>query len=153
MIERQHVSSTRSRNMSAIRGKDTKPEVQVRRFLHSCGFRFRLQSSRLPGKPDLVLKKYRLAIFVHGCFWHRHADCFYTSTPVTRADFWNQKFSQNIERDRKVKEQLLAEGWRVLVIWECGMKCLHHEMHELSSLINGNELSMEWPALPPRQRS
>ena len=104
--------------MSGIRGKNTKPELVVRSFLHRAGLRFRLHA-RLPGKPDLVLPKHRAAVFVHGCFWHRHDGCRYTTTPANNAAFWQEKFAANVRRDAKVKQQLEELGWRVLVIWSC----------------------------------
>lgn len=109
--------ATRSRMMSGIRGKNTKPELVVRSYLHRSGLRFRLHAS-LPGKPDLVLPKYRATVFVHGCFWHRHG-CGFTATPSTRTTFWQKKFDANIARDVRVRQQLTEQGWRVFVIWEC----------------------------------
>jgi DNA mismatch endonuclease (patch repair protein) len=110
--------STRSRMMSGIRGKDTKPERVVRSYLHRAGLRFRLHST-LPGRPDLVLPRHRTAVFVHGCFWHRHKGCRYATTPASNAAFWNKKFASNMRRDAQVQLQLAEEGWRVLVIWAC----------------------------------
>ena len=110
---------TRSRMMSGIRGKDTKPETIVRRWLHRRGFRFRLHNNSIPGHPDLWLKKYNAAIFVHGCFWHRHEGCRYAYNPKSRVDFWQQKFTNNQIRDESVAEQLAYRGVRRLVIWEC----------------------------------
>jgi len=110
--------ATRSRMMSAIRGRDTKPELVVRSYLHRSGLRFRLHS-RLPGKPDLVLPKYRAAVFVHGCFWHRHEGCRFSTTPASNANFWAKKFADNVRRDDHVRRQLAQLGWRVLVIWSC----------------------------------
>ncbi len=107
--------------MSGIRGRDTKPEILVRKGLHSRGFRFRLHSSKVPGKPDLVLPRYRVALFVHGCFWHSH-DCHLFRMPSTRPEFWKAKLRRNRERDEEVRTALLSTGWRVLVIWECAMK-------------------------------
>jgi len=109
---------TRSRMMAGIRGKDTKPELIVRSFLHRAGLRFRLHA-KLPGKPDLVLPKYRAAVFVHGCFWHRHEGCRYATTPANNAAFWQEKFAANVRRDSLVRQQLEKLGWLVLVIWSC----------------------------------
>ena len=112
---------TRSRMMSGIRSKNTRPEMLVRRGLHRMGFRFRLHSSGVPGRPDLVLPRYRAAIYVHGCFWHGH-DCHLFKLPSTRADFWRSKIARNVERDQEVRTTLREEGWRRLVIWECALK-------------------------------
>ena len=110
--------ATRSRMMSGIRGKNTKPELLVRSHLHRKGLRFRLHAN-LPGKPDLVFPKYRTAVFVHGCFWHRHPDCRYAATPKTNDEFWQTKFAANVKRDALAQEKLTTLGWRVLVVWEC----------------------------------
>jgi DNA mismatch endonuclease, patch repair protein len=111
--------ATRSRMMSGIRGKNTKPEIAVRSYLHRKGFRFRLHRKDLPGKPDIVLPKYKLAIFVHGCFWHRHKNCKFAYTPKSNRAFWNRKFRENLARDTKNLKALSREGWRALVLWEC----------------------------------
>ena len=112
-------AETRSRMMRNIRGKDTKPELLLRRALHARGFRYRLHQKGLPGRPDLVFPKYRAAVFVHGCFWHRHPGCPKATTPATRTDFWQNKFAENTARDRRNIDQLQEAGWRVLVVWEC----------------------------------
>jgi DNA mismatch endonuclease, patch repair protein len=108
----------RSWNMSRIKGKNTAPERIVRSKLHKLGYRFRLHPKHLPGKPDLVMPKYRMIVFVNGCFWHRH-HCKYAYTPKTRKDFWEEKFKKNIERDQAVLAKLKSLGWNVLTIWEC----------------------------------
>lgn len=108
--------------MAGIRGKDTKPELILRRALHTRGFRYRLHAHDLPGRPDLVLPRYKAAIFIHGCFWHRHEGCRYASTPSTRTDFWQAKFTANIERDKRVRDSLFVRGWRVAVVWECALR-------------------------------
>lgn len=113
---------TRSRMMAGIRGKDTKPELALRRALHVRGFRFRLHSKVIDGRPDLVLSKYRAVVFVHGCFWHRHEGCRYTTTPSTRQEFWQAKFAANVTRDKAVREKLLEDGWRVATVWECALR-------------------------------
>ena len=100
------VSEQRSRNMSAIKSKNTKPEIKVRKVLHSMGYRFRLHSKDLPGSPDIVLPKYKTVIFVHGCFWHRHENCKYASTPKTRKEFWNKKFTENKKWDSEIQAKL-----------------------------------------------
>lgn len=118
----------RSRMMAGIRGKDTQPELAIRRALHARGFRFRLHAKNIPGRPDLVLPKYRAVIFVHGCFWHRHEQCRFATTPATRADFWKTKFAANVARDRAAIAELNESGWRVAKIWECALrKTVHRE--------------------------
>ena len=116
------VSEQRSRNMSAIKSKNTKPEIAVRKVLHSMGFRFRLHRKDLPGSPDIVLPKYKTVIFVHGCFWHRHENCKYASTPKTRKEFWEKKFRENINRDNLNQANLSLRGWKIIIIWECQLK-------------------------------
>lgn len=111
----------RSRMMAGIRGKDTKPELMIRKGLHAAGFRFRLHSRDVPGHPDLVLPKYRAVIFVNGCFWHGH-DCHLFRMPATRQEFWQAKIRRNIERDAEVRKELSALGWRCLTVWECALK-------------------------------
>ena len=109
----------RSWNMSRIQGKNTAPERRVRSLLHRCGFRFSLRRKELPGKPDIVLPRFRTAVFVHGCFWHRHAGCRNAVLPKTRSDFWFRKLSGNVERDCQNVRDLKRLGWRVLIVWEC----------------------------------
>lgn len=137
---------TRSRMMSGIKDRNTRPEVSLRRFLHAQGFRFRLHVSNLPGRPDIVLPKYRLCIFVHGCFWHHHQGCRFATTPKTRQDFWLKKFAANQERDERVRELLIKEGWRILEIWECGLKSLDKGgLDWLPSHIKGQSSIYSWP--------
>lgn len=112
----------RSWNMAQIKGKDTKPEVLVRSMLHRAGYRFRKNVKGLPGKPDIVLPKYRTVIFVHGCFWHRHKSCKDATTPKTNKAFWNQKFARNVSNDRKHARELKKLGWKVVTVWECQLK-------------------------------
>ena len=112
----------RSELMSKVRSSDTKPELIVRRKLHSLGFRFRLHSKSLPGKPDIVLPKYRSIVFVHGCFWHHHTNCGKSKLPTSNAEFWRTKIYQNVTRDSLKTEELKKLGWCVLVIWECETK-------------------------------
>lgn len=107
--------------MSGIRGKDTKPELVIRRGLHALGFRYRLHDRQLPGRPDLVLPRWRAVIQIHGCFWHGH-DCPLFRWPQTRQEFWRAKIGRNVERDREVNEALDRAGWRVLTVWECALK-------------------------------
>ena len=118
--------------MSRIKGKNTKPELAVRSWLHRHGFRFRLHRKDLPGTPDIILPKYRVVIFVHGCFWHRHPGCRYAYTPKSRVDFWKAKFEENIERDQVKTEKLRDLGWNVVTIWECETR----EEYGLTSLLN-----------------
>lgn len=112
----------RSWLMSRVKGKDTTPEMRVRRLAHAMGLRFRLHRKDLPGKPDLVFSRFNAAVFVHGCFWHRHADCPKASNPKSRVDFWNDKFRRNIERDLRVQNELKTLGWKPIIIWECETK-------------------------------
>lgn len=112
----------RSWNMSRIKGKDTKIEVEVRKYLFSKGYRFRKNDKRYPGKPDIVLPKYHVAIFVHGCVWHRHEGCKDATTPKTRTEFWLEKFDKNVKNDQIKQEKLGELGWKVIVIWECELK-------------------------------
>lgn len=109
----------RSWNMSRIHSKDTSVEVKVRKYLFSQGFRYRKNVASLPGKPDIVLPKYRVVVFIHGCFWHRHNGCKRATTPKSRQDYWLPKFERNIENDRKHCQELLRLGWRPIIIWEC----------------------------------
>ena len=109
---------TRSRMMSGIRGRNTKPELVVRRHLHGAGLRYSLKS-KLPGRPDITLPRHRTVVFVHGCFWHRHPGCRYCTTPSSNTEFWASKFAQNVERDARVQKQLTEMGWRVVVVWSC----------------------------------
>lgn len=114
-------TAQRQLNMSRIRGKDTKPEMLVRRGLHARGLRYRLHDRKLPGRPDLVFPKHHTAVFIHGCFWHAHG-CALSKLPATRQDFWKRKLEGNAARDRKAVDALQAEGWRVLVVWECALR-------------------------------
>lgn len=125
----------RQRCMSRIKSKDSKPELMVRQFLFANGFRFRLHRKDLPGKPDLVLPKYKTAIFINGCFWHGHSDCKYASIPETNYEFWSSKISGNIERDRINTSKLKDLGWRVVEIWQCQLKPKTKE-ETLNTLIN-----------------
>lgn len=112
----------RSQNMSRIRGAHTRPEKIVRSGLHRAGFRFRLHGRALPGRPDIVLKRYRAVVFCHGCFWHRHARCRFATKPKTRAAFWRSKLNGNQRRDAEQVRRLAAAGWRVLIVWECSLR-------------------------------
>lgn len=122
--------------MARVRGKNTKPELAVRRWLHAAGFRFRLHRADLPGTPDIVLPRMRLALFVHGCFWHRHPGCKRATTPKSRRDFWETKLTGNVERDRRNDGELRTLGWAVAVIWECETRevlTLGRRLHEILS--------------------
>lgn len=140
---------TRSRMMAGIRGRNTRPELLLRRALHAAGFRYRLNVASLPGRPDIVLSRYRAAVFVHGCFWHRHTDCRYTTTPGTRPDFWAAKFDANVRRDRAAQAELLEKGWRVGVVWECGTRSdIAGVAAELQDWLRGSARQVEIPARP-----
>lgn len=117
-----HSKETRSYNMSRIKSGNTKPEMIVRRFLFKHGLRYRLHQKDLPGKPDIVLKKYKTVIFVHGCFWHSHKGCKYAVIPKTRTDWWSAKINKNVTNDESVLKRLSDIGWKVIVIWECMLK-------------------------------
>src|SRR6478672_10099960 len=117
-----HDKATRSFNMSRIKSKNTKPEILVRKFLHVQGFRFKLHDKKLPGKPDIILPKYKTVIFVHGCFWHGHKGCKYFVVPKTRTEWWLDKINANIANDKKKQTKLESEGWKVINIWECQLK-------------------------------
>ena len=117
-----HSKETRSYNMSRIRSKDTKPEMLVRKFLHKNGFRYRLHVKNLPGKPDIVLPKYKTVIFIHGCFWHGHEGCRYYVVPKTRTEWWLNKIGTNISNDANAEKALEDAGWKIIKIWECQLK-------------------------------
>ena len=138
----------RSRMMAANRRRDTGPEVLVRRHLHAQGLRFRLDVRKLPGSPDLVLARHRAAIFVHGCYWHRHRGCRFATMPKSNQAFWETKFAKNVERDESALDALLRTGWRVAVVWECSLKTEHREQN-LSALVAwvyGGSERLEVPA-------
>ena len=115
-------AATRSRIMASIRGKDTKPEMVLRKTLHARGFRYRLHGKRLPGKPDMVFRRFNAVCFVHGCFWHHHEGCRFATTPATRPDYWQSKFKDNQARDKAAAQNLQDSGWRVAIVWECDLK-------------------------------
>lgn len=117
-----HTKAQRSYNMSRIKGKNTKPEILVRKFLHSKGYRFRLHDKKLPGKPDIVLPKYKTVIFVHGCFWHGHKNCRYFVVPKTRTEWWLEKIEGNKKRDKQKFRELRKLGWKTVLIWQCKIK-------------------------------
>ncbi len=141
-------SATRSRMMAGIGPKDTKPELIVRRYLHRAGFRYRLHGNELPGRPDLVLPRYGVAIFVHGCFWHRHENCKYSTSPATNSEKWIEKFRGNVARDKRNVCDLQDRGWRVIVIWECGIRSgdCDLKLGWLPDAIKSGKFSiLEWP--------
>ena len=145
---------TRSRMMAGIKSKNTKPELIVRRFLHSQGFRYRLHDNKLPGKPDIVLPKYKMIIFVHGCFWHRHLSCKLATKPEQNQEKWQKKFMQNKDRDRKHIAELLGQGWRVTVIWECGLRSAKFNLLWCENHIKyGIKQFFQWPIEMETQRS
>lgn len=115
-------SATRSRMMSGIRGKDTRPELALRRALHARGLRYRLHAKGVPGRPDILLRRHGAVVFVHGCYWHRHPGCRFASIPATRPEFWQAKFAANVARDARVHAELLDSGWRVATVWECALR-------------------------------
>jgi len=134
--------------MSGIRGTNTKPEMIVRKLLHSAGFRYRLHCRDLPGRPDVVLRKYRTVVFVHGCFWHGHENCALFKLPKSRTDFWESKILGNQERDRLHLLAMERSGWRVAIIWECALKGSKSLVNEaligiLSEFIRGGEIRLE----------
>lgn len=131
-ISKEH----RSWNMSRIRASNTEPEKIVRSILHKGGFRFRLNRKDLPGKPDIVLPKYKSVILVHGCFWHRHPQCKFAYNPKSRVKFWQNKFIKNVERDKFVKKELRKEGWKVIVVWECETRNMEKLKNVLLKKIN-----------------
>lgn len=141
-------ATTRSRMMSGIRGKNTKPELRLRHGLHNLGLRYRLHDPELPGKPDLVFPKFRVALFMHGCYWHRHIGCKFCTFPAQNRDLWQTKFDKNVQRDRRQIDDLRKAGWRVFVVWEC---CLRRQ--DISNLLHSIETAIraegeefhEWP--------
>ena len=117
-----HTTAQRRFNMQQIKGKHTKPEMVVRKFLHAHGYRYRLHDKKLPGKPDIVFRKYNTLIFIHGCFWHGHSNCKYYKVPKTNTEWWLNKINGNIANDKKAMNALKKEGWKIITIWECQVK-------------------------------
>lgn len=139
-----HTKETRSYNMSRIRNKDTKPEILVRKFLFSRGFRFRLHEKKLPGKPDIILPKYKTVIFIHGCFWHGHNGCRYFVVPKTRTEWWVNKITGNKTRDSHTEKSLTALGWHTITLWECDLrkKVADHTLDQLESQLRERLMSL-----------
>lgn len=129
-------SITRSRMMAAVKSSNTKPELQIRQILHKRGFRFRLHEKKLPGKPDIVLPKYRAVIFINGCFWHGHDNCRFFKLPATRTDFWKEKISKNKFNDANAIASLLASNWRVCIIWQCKIRELKKDLTGLADIVS-----------------
>lgn len=137
--------------MASIRGKDTRPEMLVRRYLHRQGFRYRLHAGSLPGKPDLVFTRFGVVVFIHGCFWHRHVDCKYASTPASNDQFWIKKFEGNVRRDREAIAALTKSGWRVILLWECGLRNKNAEKRLVwlpEAIRSGRRKHVTWPRQP-----
>ena len=138
--------------MAGIKSKDTKPEILLRRFLFKHGFRYRLHAANVLGKPDLVLSKYKLVIFVHGCFWHRHKGCKLAYVPKSNVEVWLNKFSNNVRRDTNQVQQLIISGWKVLIIWECGLRKNEVALEWLPDYLrSGPDDYMEWPVIQQGQ--
>ena len=137
-----HSVKIRSYNMSQIHGKDTKPEVKVRKYLFSQGFRYRKNDKKLIGKPDIVLPKYKTIVFINGCFWHKHVGCKYYSLPKTNTEFWESKINKNVDRDLIVRSTLESAGWKVITVWECELKSnrFNETMQSLIEQIKANEV-------------
>ena len=149
------VDPRRSRNMAAIRGRDTKPELTVRQELHRLGFRFRLHDSSLPGKPDLKLTCHKAVVFVHGCFWHRHKGCRFMTTPATNTRFWAAKLKRNAERDSEHIQQQSAMGWRAAIVWECALRPRNRmradPMETLAAWLRSDRPKIIIPRVPPEK--
>lgn len=133
----------RSRNMAAIRSKDTKPEIYFRKLLFSHGYRYSLNSKKIPGHPDIYLRKYNTAIFIHGCFWHRHSGCKYAYIPKSRVEFWQKKFEANIKRDYIVKMELQEKGIKCLIVWECTVKRMKRDQEDCDKYLKIVERFLE----------
>lgn len=129
----------RSRNMAAIQSTNTKPELAVRRLVHGMGYRYRLHAKELPGKPDIVFPSRKKIVFVHGCFWHHHQGCRYATSPKTRMNFWNEKFAQNVARDRRNRLALKKAGWTVMIVWQCELKNSEKLARRIDGFLQKNE--------------
>lgn len=135
-----HTKAQRSYNMSRIKGKNTKPEILVRKYLHAQGFRYKLHDKTLPGKPDLVLPKYKTVIFIHGCFWHGHTNCKYFTIPKTRTVWWTEKINKNSTNDLKTMKLLKKDGWKIITVWECKLKPAKSDetLNKIQAKLNGS---------------
>ena len=144
-----HTPATRSKNMRAIKARETRPELLIRKSLHAVGLRYKLHDKSLPGVPDLVFPKHRAVVFVHGCFWHVHG-CQYSKMPKTRAEFWGEKLSHNRDRDRRVCSTLLGSGWRVGIVWECAVHGPSSDLtlaaNTVANWLRGRQSTLESPA-------
>lgn len=145
-----HTPAQRSKNMAAIKGKNTKPEVYLRKQLFANGYRYSIANKRIPGHPDIFLRKYNTAIFVHGCFWHRHKNCKYASSPKSNVEFWENKFNANIKRDATVQAQLLDKKIKCLIVWECNIRHMKKDedykayiLNEIESFLTSEVLFQE----------
>ena len=145
--------STRSQMMSSIKGKNTGPERFVQAELLKRHFSFDVHSKELPGKPDISIPLYQVAIFVNGCFWHQHPECYYATKPDSHKAFWQKKLNETVRRDARKRAELEAEGWRVIVVWECGIKHQPQEFEEVIDAIEGESFLSEWPSVPPRTKN
>jgi DNA mismatch endonuclease, patch repair protein len=132
-----HSRAIRSKNMSAIKGKNTSPELAVRKALFARGFRYRLHAAGLPSKPDIVLPKYKTVVFVNGCFWHRHEGCKYAAKPKNNSDFWEKKLARNVERDKQNHAKLRLMGWNIIIVWECELEKEDWEERLVSKIVGG----------------
>jgi DNA mismatch endonuclease (patch repair protein) len=128
----------RSRIMARVKSRDTAPEKMVRKILHRMGYRFRLRSAKLPGKPDVILPKHKKIVFVHGCFWHGHEGCRRSLRPASNSEYWNRKIDRNIARDARVQQELKEMGWKVLVIWQCQMRDASTVEERLEGFLNNS---------------
>ncbi|MCR5078155.1 MAG: very short patch repair endonuclease [Prevotella sp.] len=146
----RHSASQRHNNMAAIKGRDTKPELVVRRYLWAHGFRYRVNSPRLPGHPDIVLRRYRTCVFVNGCFWHGHEGCKYYRVPRTNTDFWVRKIARNQERDRQEQQELARMGWHCVTVWECELKGERRERTLESLVFTLNHIYLQDRSTPYR---
>ena len=147
--------ATRSRMMAGIGGKNTKPELQLRRALHAAGFRYRLHDRNLPGRPDVVFPMYKSVILVHGCFWHRHPECWWNTSPSSNTEFWKGKLNRNAERDAQIIVKLRGLGWRVAVVWECSFRLQSAEAiaATVGAWLKSEEESLTVPREPRRRGS